>query len=74
MSFFNKTTKKIIHFANPAFNRNNILLRKLDKLAITYHKAYENFNYDTSTNGENFVVQRLADSGLLKTVFDVGAK
>ncbi|MDJ0616570.1 MAG: FkbM family methyltransferase [Calothrix sp. MO_192.B10] len=73
MSFFSKAATKIIYSANPASNRNNLLWRKLNQLAITYHKAYENLNYDTSTNGENFVVRCLADSGLLKTVFDVGA-
>tara|TARA_A100000164_G_scaffold362853_1_gene379275 strand:+ start:205 stop:1029 length:825 start_codon:yes stop_codon:yes gene_type:complete len=54
-------------------NRNNKLLKILDKLAITYHSIYENLNYDCKNNGELFLLNKLNHSNNLNSIFDVGA-
>ena len=54
-------------------NRNNKLLKILDKLAITYHSIYENLNYDCKNNGELFLLNKLNQSNNLNSIFDVGA-
>ena len=54
-------------------NRNNILLKILDKFAITYHSIYENLNYDCKNNVELFLLKKLNLSNNLNTIFDVGA-
>ncbi len=54
-------------------NRNNKLLKILDKFAITYHSIYENLNYDCKNNGELFLLNTLNQSNNLNSIFDVGA-
>ena len=54
-------------------NRNNKLLKILDKFATTYHSLYENLNYDCKNNGELFLLNKLNQSNNLNSIFDVGA-
>ena len=54
-------------------NRNNKLLKILDKFATTYHSIYENLNYDCKNNGELFLLNKLNQSNNLNSIFDVGA-
>ena len=55
-------------------NRNNKLLKILDKFATTYHSLYENLNYDCKNNGELFLLNKLNQSNNLNSIFDVGAR
>jgi len=54
-------------------NRNNQLLKILDKVSTTYHSLYENLNYDCEYNGELFLLNKLNQSNNLNCIFDVGA-
>ena len=55
-----------------ARHRRNPLVQRLAKLSRRVVLAHENFDYDARTNGERFVMERLAH-GDLRCVFDVGA-
>ena len=47
--------------------------QKLDRVGAEFHLLEENFNYEFESNGEQWLLQRLAEKGLLGTVLDVGA-
>lgn len=55
-----------------ARNRRSRPVRALADWCWTGFKAYENFNYDQRTNGEEAVLRRLAGEPL-RCIFDVGA-
>ena len=44
-----------------------------DKIFVELHKAYENVDYEFSTNGEAACLRTLAESTDTRSVFDVGA-
>jgi FkbM family methyltransferase len=48
------------------------LLGKLDRAASVFHQLYENGNYDPASNGEAWLLQRLAELSP-QIFFDVGA-
>ena len=54
-------------------HRRSRLIQKLDQSFIGFHRAYENMNYDFSSNGEENVLKRLKATISCKTIFDVGA-
>jgi len=62
--------RKIFHFISN--HRNNWLLKKIDRLAVSFHRAYENANHHISTNGESRVMEKLSHFDF-KVIFDVGA-
>jgi len=47
--------------------------RMFDSICLRYHKVHINFNYDHETNGERWVLERLAQENRLRFVLDVGA-
>ena len=49
------------------------LRTKLFHASRAYIKAHENYDYDCSTNGEEWLIRTLARQGALQTCFDVGA-
>jgi FkbM family methyltransferase len=49
------------------------LREKLNGICVEYHQTHENLNYEMASNGEGWLVETLAQQGLLNTVFDVGA-
>lgn len=54
-------------------HRRHYSVRRLDHVLLQLHRGYENKNYDICTNGEMAILVRLAGTGNVKTVFDVGA-
>jgi FkbM family methyltransferase len=54
-------------------HRRNPLIRRINKSIVALHKATENLSYDVRLNGELWVLQRVASSARISTVFDVGA-
>ena len=56
-----------------ASNRDHSLYQFLDSLALTYHKKYENLNYDFYTNGEYNLLKKLSSKFKIDTIIDVGA-
>jgi len=64
--------KRLLLKAVPA-KRGNLLLQKIDSIAKDYHFAYENLNYDCSSNGELFLANKLNSMDSLNCVIDVGA-
>ncbi len=48
------------------------VLAAIDRAATIFHNLYENGNYDPSSNGEGWLLGRLASSSP-KIIFDVGA-
>ncbi len=50
----------------------NPLLAAMDRMAIVFHALYENSNYDPASNGEAWLLNRLATTSP-KVIFDVGA-
>jgi len=44
----------------------------MDRLAVSFHRAYENANHHISTNGESRVMKKLSHFDF-KVIFDVGA-
>ena len=54
-------------------HRRNPLVRRINKSIVALHKATENLSYDVRLNGELWVLERVAVSADIKTVFDVGA-
>lgn len=55
-----------------ARHRRNPVVRRLHDYCGLIHAGYENQNYDPKTNGEGFVLRRLA-AHPVQTIFDVGA-
>lgn len=55
-------------------HRKNGLIKAIDKLAVSYHKKFINYNYDWEKNGESRVLSTLAEclTGDI-VIFDVGA-
>jgi len=49
------------------------LRQRIDSVCVEYHEIQENFNYDLNSNGERWLLEKLASRSLLKNVFDVGA-
>lgn len=45
----------------------------IDKICVYYHKRHENLNYDSTLNGEDWMIQKLASMGINEIFFDVGA-
>ena len=55
-------------------SRRGALARFINGRAMSWHRAFENLNYDFDTNGELYVLDTIVNSDLdVKTVFDVGA-
>lgn len=55
-------------------HRRNRLLKAIDKFGISYHKKFNNYNYDWKTNGEAHVIRSIARHlQPEEVVFDVGA-
>lgn len=53
--------------------RNNSVYRFLDQLAVEYHRAFENHDFNFTTNGEARLLQHLGAFFQNPVVFDVGA-
>lgn len=53
--------------------RGNAWAGRLDAALLALHKGYENLDYNMHSNGELSVLRRLARTGSINTVFDVGA-
>lgn len=56
-----------------ARNRRSRLARRLDSLAVEFHRQFENWNYRFSSNGEARVLECLRTDPAMKTIFDAGA-
>ncbi len=56
-----------------ARNRQSHLLRRLDRMCVRFHEAFENLDYDFRANGENFVLETLSHQPEVRTILDVGA-
>jgi len=54
-------------------HRDSRLLRRLDRMCVRFHEAFENLDYDFRSNGENFVLETLARQPGVETILDVGA-
>ena len=54
-------------------HRRHHWVRRTDRALLQLHRGYENKNYDIRTNGEMATLVKLAGTGSVKTVFDVGA-
>ena len=52
---------------------NVYIFKVINKLSIIFNECYENKNYDINTNGEKFLLKKLAKSEKLKYIFDIGA-
>lgn len=53
--------------------RRSRLVRRLDRMCVRFHEAFENLDYDFRSNGENFVLETLARQPDVRTILDVGA-
>jgi FkbM family methyltransferase len=53
--------------------RKSRVLRRIDRMCVGFHEAYENYNYDFHANGESFVLEKIASQLRVGTVLDVGA-
>ena len=56
-----------------ARNRDNRWVGRVDRRLLIVHEGYENLNYDMRMNGELRVLTKLAKTGSVTVVFDVGA-
>jgi FkbM family methyltransferase len=65
-----KVKKRLFHFISN--HRQNWLIKKIDRLAVSYHRAYENANHHIDSNGERRVIENLSAYDF-KVIFDVGA-
>jgi FkbM family methyltransferase len=54
-------------------HRRDRIVRRLDHLAVRFHQAVENLDYDFHSNGEGRALRVLAAGGSARVVFDVGA-
>ena len=53
--------------------RENFFLKKLNGFSIIFHALYENANYQSESNGEKYVIEKLTKSENLNCLFDIGA-
>ncbi len=56
-----------------ARRRRSRLAPRIDRALVRLHQLYENLDYDFGSNGERRVLERLAQSGEVSVIFDVGA-
>lgn len=55
-------------------SRRGAIQTLINRVAVFFHKAYENSNYNFNTNGEAYALEKIKKSGtVVKTIFDVGA-
>lgn len=66
-------TNRILTRLYPALYRLPAITRRLDGICSTFHNLHENFNYDLNSNGERWILKRLASREKLSVCFDVGA-
>jgi len=71
--------QKLLHFiecqtyALAKTKRWRELAKHADYFSVVFHRAYENHNYNHHSNGELWLLSKLASANLLDVVFDVGA-
>jgi len=55
-------------------SKRGFLARKINKIAVSLHKGYENLNYVFEKNGEFSVIKKIKNSTFkVESIFDVGA-
>lgn len=73
MSRLKTVVKPLLVASIRHLQRYPLLSQSLDSLCIAIHRVNANFNYDHETNGERWLIDRLAQNDRLRLVFDVGA-